>query len=82
MDLKELRNMYSSGSPNIKSIEPINPNYELALLTYYTVINNKINQVQGDEQTLNEVKNIVDEEMSKIVGKLNCRVLTIDTTKL
>jgi hypothetical protein len=82
MDLKELRNMYSSGSPNIKSIEPINPNYELALLTYYTVINNKINQVQGDEQTLNEVKNIVDEEMSKIVGMLNCRVLTIDTTKL
>jgi pyruvate-formate lyase-activating enzyme len=82
MDLKELRNIYSSNNLNIQSIESINPDYELALLTYYTVINNKVNKLQGDEQTLNEVKNIVDEEMGKIVGMLNCRVLTIDTTNL
>jgi pyruvate-formate lyase-activating enzyme len=80
MDLKELRNMYSSNNLSIESIESINPDYALALLTYYTAINNKINKLKGDKQTLNEVKNIVDEEMGKIVGMLNCRVLTIDTT--
>jgi hypothetical protein len=84
MDLKELRSMYSNNNLNIESIEleSINPDYELALLTYYTVINNKINQVKCDVEILDKVKNIIDEEMGKIVGMLNCRVLTIDTTKL
>lgn len=58
-------------------IKNLEADYKLALLTYYTDINNKINQVQGDEQTLNQVKNILDEEMGKIVSILNCRVLTI-----
>lgn len=70
--------MYSINSPSIKSIEPINPNYELALLTYYTAINNRLNEMTGDLSTLNNIKNMVDKEMIKIVNMLNCRVLTID----
>lgn len=60
----------------VKNIE-LEPNYQLTLLTYYTIINNKLNKMSGDESTLNEVKNMIDDEMKTIVNMLNCKVLTI-----
>jgi hypothetical protein len=58
-------------------IEKVEINYQLALLTYYTTINNKLNKMCGDQETLNKVKDLFDNEMDRIVNMLNCRVLTL-----
>jgi len=58
-------------------IKNLEADYKLALLTYYTIINNRLNELNGDKETLENVKIIIDEEMSKIISMINCRVLTI-----
>lgn len=58
-------------------IKDLEPNYELLLLTYYNTLNYKLNELNGDKSTLENVKKLVDLEMHKILGVANCRVLTI-----
>lgn len=60
------------------NIENVKPDYQLALLNYYTNINNKLNKLEdGDYKTIEDIRNIIDEEMAKIVNILNCRILTV-----
>ena len=67
--------------PKMERIDRIDTDYKLALITFYTNINNNLNHMAttgGDKNTLKNVRTMVDTEMLKITNMMNRCVITFD----